>query len=149
MDKKIVCLKTVEHSSDHQDEKIKTAPQVMSPGISVLFERFWSAGMVKHNRKKSLSLFTELIKKQHQPEKFTQFLITDIGNRLASGQLGFNSMNPATYLDDERWRDEIKPNAIARAPTTSGNETRRPRSTREMTIEQELSDSSWVASSSP
>ena len=34
-------------------------------------------------------------------------LIIDIKKRLASNQLGFKEMHPATYLNGERWEDEI------------------------------------------
>ena len=76
------------------------------------FEQFWSAGMRKVGRKKAQPLFEKIIKKQFKPDGPTVFdltnqLVTDIRNRLAAGQLGFAEMHPTTYLNGERWNDEI------------------------------------------
>lgn len=76
-----------------------------------LFEQFWQAGMRKGNKKKARPLFNRLLKSYRNmssPEGFTEMLIADIQARLKINQLGFAEMLPTTYLNGERWNDEIK-----------------------------------------
>lgn len=72
------------------------------------FELFWSAGMVKSNKKKALSLFISLSGKNGGSAAFSQMLRDDVKKRLASGQMGFDALHPTTYLNGERWNDDIK-----------------------------------------
>ncbi len=74
--------------------------------IDQLFDRFWSAGMHKIDKKKSRVVFSKLIQKTNSPESFVKKLIADIEKRIDSGQRGFMKMNPVRYLRDERWNDE-------------------------------------------
>ncbi|MFL0802427.1 MAG: hypothetical protein K6L81_01830 [Agarilytica sp.] len=74
--------------------------------ISECFERFWSSGIRKDNRKKTLPLFTKILEKQKDPESFTDFIVKDIQGRLLADQLGFDRMLPTTYLNGERWTDQ-------------------------------------------
>ena len=78
-----------------------------------LFELFWLAGMKKTNKKKAKPLFLAIIKKAGPTyeEATTTMLIGDIKKRLTSNQLGFDQMHPTTYLNGERWNDEVIPNA--------------------------------------
>lgn len=80
--------------------------------IDQCFESFWSAGMRKINKKKTQPLFEKIITKHAKPDGPTVFdltaqLVADIHNRLSAGQLGFAEMHPTTYLNGERWNDEI------------------------------------------
>ena len=77
-----------------------------------LFELFWAAGMRKVNKKKAKPLFLALIKKATPTyeQGYTAKLVADIHARLASNQLGFSEMHPTTYLNGERWNDEVTPN---------------------------------------
>jgi len=72
-----------------------------------LFQRFWLAGMRKCNKKKAKSLFNRLLKRSKDPELFTTKLVMDIQKRLDSDQFGFDQLHPTTYLNGERWEDEI------------------------------------------
>lgn len=72
-----------------------------------LFENFWLAGMRKCKKKQTKPLFNKLLKKSGDGESFTNMLINDIRKRLASNQLGFAEMHPTTYLNGERWNDEV------------------------------------------
>jgi len=74
-----------------------------------LFELFWLAGMKKTNKKKAKPLFLTIIKKAGPTyeEATTTMLIGDIQKRLNSNQLGFAEMHPTTYLNGERWNDEV------------------------------------------
>ena len=86
------------------------------PISNKLFVRFWDAGMCKTNKKRSESLFNSILKKQDDPEAFTEFLINDIKNRLQREQLGFAQMHPTTYLNGERWTDDLpKPQGVSHA----------------------------------
>lgn len=85
-----------------------------------LFEQFWLAGMRKCNKKKAKPLFSRLLKASDDPEAFTSKLVEDVKLRLSINQLGFKEMHPSTYLNGERWEDEIvndKPLAIQRMST--------------------------------
>jgi len=77
--------------------------------IDDLFEQFWSAGMVKVNKKKALTMWKSAMKRSCAPERLAHILITDITNRLASNQFGFDKMHATTYLNGERWNDDISP----------------------------------------
>jgi len=72
-----------------------------------LFQRFYNAGMRKMDRKKALILFNRLLKKQDDPEAFTTKLVFDIQKRISVNQQGFDKLHPTTYLNGERWEDEI------------------------------------------
>ena len=71
------------------------------------FDMFWAAGMKKVDKKKARSAFTRIIKKQADPQQFTEMLVTDIANKLKANQQGFELLHPTTYLNGERWDDEI------------------------------------------
>lgn len=76
--------------------------------FDTLFESYWLAGMKKVNKKKAKSLFISIVKKQDDPSMFTHNLIQDVSKRLSSNQMGFAEMHPTTYLNGERWTDEIR-----------------------------------------
>ncbi len=75
--------------------------------INECFERFWSSGIRKDARKKTIPLFTKILKKQSDPKAFTDKLVTDIRDRLSIQQFGFERMLPTTYLNGERWNDQL------------------------------------------
>lgn len=108
------------------------------------FEIFWTAGMRKVNKKKAKSLFTRIAKDNQPPEMFALFLRGDIKNRLAVSQFGFAAMHPTTYLNGERWEDDLPTpnhNAIACASTEA---ERTPISTRDRSLTDDLTDRSWA-----
>lgn len=72
------------------------------------FDIFWKAGMAKNNRKKAFSLFESLAPKHGGTFEFAKMLREDINERINVGQMGFDAMHPTTYLNGERWNDEIK-----------------------------------------
>tara|TARA_R110000851_G_scaffold303263_1_gene460802 strand:+ start:1650 stop:2270 length:621 start_codon:yes stop_codon:yes gene_type:complete len=74
------------------------------------FDEFWASGIRKVNKKKAQSLFNNILKKQGDKDAFTARLALDIANRLTSNQLGFAEMHPTTYLNGERWNDEVMTN---------------------------------------
>ncbi len=74
--------------------------------VGECFEKFWASGIRKDAKKKTYPLFAKILKTKTDPVAFTEFLVTDIQNRLAAGQLGFDQMLPTTYLNGERWEDQ-------------------------------------------
>jgi len=88
-----------------------------------LFEQFWLAGMRKMDKKKKgRPAFDKALKihGKNDPQAFVLKLIDDIHLRLSINQPGFDKMHPSTYLNGERWEDEIvndKPLAIQRMST--------------------------------
>jgi len=75
--------------------------------IEELFEDFWKAGMVKVKKKAAKKLFIKIVGKMPDPEIATQDLIGDIQSRLRVKQFGFAALHPTTYLNQERWTDEM------------------------------------------
>jgi len=75
-----------------------------------LFDNFWASGIRKMNKKKARSSFAKVIKSQDDPDAFTDQLIFDVQKRLKGNQLGFKEMHPTTYLNGERWEDELPHN---------------------------------------
>ena len=74
-----------------------------------MFNRFWSAGLRKVNKKKAKNVFTGIIKKQKTESRwdFTDFLYEDIQKRISNKQFGFSGLHPTSYLNGERWDDEL------------------------------------------
>ena len=76
--------------------------------IDQLFEKFWSAGMKKVNKAGAKKSFNAQVKKyEGTPEQFTEMLIEDVKSRIGK-QYGFDSLHPTTYLNGQRWGDELK-----------------------------------------
>ena len=81
--------------------------------IDHCFERFWVSGIRKVNKKKSKPLFQKYLKDNYSKNwptiyDLTSKLVKDVKLRIASNQLGFSEMHPTTYLNGERWNDEIQ-----------------------------------------
>lgn len=77
------------------------------------FNHFWSnMKLVKKNKKGSLSAFKSLTKKDKSktPMDWATFLINDIQNRINANQFGIDRLHPATYLNGQRWEDDITTN---------------------------------------
>lgn len=73
------------------------------------FEVFWTAGMRKVGKKAAVRSFKAVAKKlKADPWDLAYQLADDVRARLQADQLGFDSMHPTTYLNGERWNDEIK-----------------------------------------
>jgi len=98
--------KETEVKTNHKPLTINQEP-ISNKCISEYFEQFWCAGMCKKNKKRSESLFSSIFKKQKNPEQFTQRIVADIKTRLERNQLGFSEMHPTTYLNGERWEDDL------------------------------------------
>lgn len=74
------------------------------------FELFWLAGMRKANKKKARAAFDTALKAAGQsatPKAFAESLAADVKRRIAAEQMGFDKMHPTTYLNGERWEDDL------------------------------------------
>jgi len=107
--------------------------------IKKLFEQFWLAGMRKVGKKNALTAFKRIITKENDPESFVEKLIMDVSIRLSRSQFGFNGLHPATYLNGERWDDELP--TASQMPTLISNA---PQTTRTRTLQEDLNDRSWI-----
>lgn len=89
------------------------------------FDVFWNAGLPKINKSKALKSFETAFKKwkQSEPSKklsdFSIMIANDIKKRLEINQFGFEKLHPTTYLNNQRWEDEIKPQTIVREDKSS------------------------------
>jgi len=85
----------------------KSIKQVAIDAAADDFEIFWTAGMVKNNKKKAFSLFKSLAGKNGGSLIFARKLADDVRYRIDAGQMGFDSLHPTTYLNGERWNDAL------------------------------------------
>uniref|UniRef100_UPI003F66F0B3 hypothetical protein n=1 Tax=Salmonella enterica TaxID=28901 RepID=UPI003F66F0B3 len=73
---------------------------------------FWKAGLCKVGKVKACSAFRTKYrawkKSTHgSPPEFASMLASDIRQRLGAGVFGMDKLHPATYLNQERWNDEM------------------------------------------
>lgn len=95
---------------NREDKNIKNTPVKPSIDYVNLFSIFWTAGMRKvGDKKKAFAKFKKITSAHHAPEYFCSMLCDDIRARLQNGQMGFDEMHPSTYLNGERWNDELPP----------------------------------------
>jgi hypothetical protein len=89
--------------------------------------------MRKANRKRAVQTFTKIIQKQSDPEAFTDKLELDIKARVERNQIGFDTLHPTTYLNDERWNDDLpleqNPIGERNAVSKPANQQNRPEQT--------------------
>lgn len=101
--------------TSNQKDMVKTLDQsaIDREQLDWCFEQFWLSGIRKVNKKSAKPKFQKIISNQAKPDgptiyDLTNQLINDVKSRLAAGQLGFAEMHPTTYLNGERWNDELK-----------------------------------------
>lgn len=76
--------------------------------LTEAFEVFWSAGMVKTGKKKAFTVFASLVKRDKvEPKAFAEKLAADVKARIEAEQFGFDKLHPTTYLNQERWNDDL------------------------------------------
>ena len=71
------------------------------------FEVFYCAGLPKKSRKRAETAFNAQAKGQGDPIEFAQMLADNITSRLGTGELGFDAMHPTTFLNQQRWLDDV------------------------------------------
>lgn len=101
-----------ESNKDRKDRKDKTplsdqSDEIGQDHLELLFDRFWQAGLRKDGKKPAREKFISLLKKQSDPGAFTERLIVDVQTRLDAAVPGFDKLHPKTYLNQQRWEDEL------------------------------------------
>ena len=86
-------------------KKEQDIPAPAKPDASDAFERFWKAGMRKLDKKKAFGIFKRIC--GDDPFSFADMLAKDVEKRIAGGQMGFDQLHPSTYLNGNRWEDEL------------------------------------------
>ncbi|AVR75868.1 hypothetical protein ValSw33_44 [Vibrio phage ValSw3-3] len=76
--------------------------------IEDAFNKFWISYHKKQGKAQALKAFKAAVKREgiKDFEEFSEMLITDCKERLSSKQFGFDNLNGATYLNNNRWEDE-------------------------------------------
>lgn len=95
---------------DKPDDRDK--PGESDPVDQAFGEIFWKAGLCKVGKLKACSAFRSKYrdwkKSTHgSPPEFASMLADDIRRRLSAGVFGVDKLHPATYLNQERWNDEL------------------------------------------
>lgn len=76
--------------------------------VSDAFELFWQSTFRNGSKKKSKEIFASIIKREnHDPMEFAALLVKDTIARKTADQFGFDKLHVTTYLNQERWADEI------------------------------------------
>jgi len=85
-----------------------------------LFLLFWISGINKANKEGAKKSFKKALlkKRPDEHELFVNFLVQDVQKRIKNEQLGFGNMLPTTYLNGERWNDQLnlKPKKLLALP---------------------------------
>lgn len=71
------------------------------------FEIFYSAGLVKKSKQAAFKAWKRTVKGKADPVAFARELAADIRQRLEYQQMGFDKLHPSTYLNGQRWEDEL------------------------------------------
>lgn len=76
--------------------------------IEDAFNKFWITYHKKQGKAQALRAFKAAVKREgiKDLEEFSEMLITDCKERLSAKQFGFDNLNGATYLNNNRWEDE-------------------------------------------
>ncbi|MGM0614755.1 MAG: YdaU family protein [Pseudomonadota bacterium] len=108
------------HSEGNANHEPRTTNHITpntssSDDVNAAFEQFWIAGMRKVGKKAARKAFAAALKRERMaPDDFAAMLQADVFKRIQAGQMGFESMHPTTYLNGERWNDEISTGSFAR-----------------------------------
>lgn len=95
---------------DKTDDRDK--PGEPDPVDQAFGEIFWQAGLCKVGKVKACSAFRSKYRgwkklTRDSPSEFASMLADDIRRRLSAGVFGMDKLHPATYLNQERWNDEL------------------------------------------
>lgn len=105
---------------EHENKPTRKAkPKEYTQFEDDLFTGFWCAGMAKvGDKEKTKAKYITLCNKRtghNTPLEFHKMILLDIFKRIKANQFGFDTLHPYTYLNGERWNDEIikvKPKTI-------------------------------------
>lgn len=78
--------------------------------VSDAFELFWQSTFRNGSKKKSKEIFAAIVKREKRdPMEFARILVVDVIARKESAQYGFDKLHITTYLNQERWNDNLTP----------------------------------------
>ncbi|TMX40831.1 hypothetical protein [Vibrio parahaemolyticus] len=72
------------------------------------FDIFWQAGMRKVGKQQAFAEFKKATEKlKQEPFAFARMLASDVQQRNANQQQGFDRLHPERYIKHQRWTDEL------------------------------------------
>jgi uncharacterized protein YdaU (DUF1376 family) len=104
---------TTNHKPQTTNQELSLKDKDLSPKVDLngLFEKVWKQYPSKQNKKKALATFISYVNKNKlNAEVFADGLVIDICKRCNSQQFGFDKLHFTTYMNGERWNDEITQN---------------------------------------
>jgi hypothetical protein len=89
-------------------ERRERAKKEKEQRIEDAFNKFWISYHKKQGKAQALKAFKAAVKREgiKEIEEFSEMLITDCKERISVKQFGFDNLNGATYLNNNRWEDE-------------------------------------------
>lgn len=101
-----------ESNKDRKDRKDITplsdqSDREAQADLESLFDEFWQAGLRKDGKKPAREKFIALLNKQSDPASFARRLVDDVRIRLDAAVPGFDKLHPKTYLNQQRWLDDV------------------------------------------
>lgn len=103
----------------------KEGSEYMSDEVEQAFNLFWSAGLKKASKPSGQKAFLAAIKRHKiaDVQAFAQKLHDDIAARKRIGtQLGFDALMPSTYLNNDRWEDDLPVPAAQQQSPQAGSD---------------------------
>jgi flagellar biosynthesis GTPase FlhF len=87
-----------ERAKKEKEQRIKDA-----------FDEFWSSYHVKKNKPTAEKAFTKAVEREkpNDLQEFVSMLAKDCKTRIASDEFGFDRLHASTYLNNNRWEDEV------------------------------------------
>ena len=88
-----------------EDKRLKDLAR--KDAINEAFDYFWSSMFLSKKAKPvAMKSFDKAMKTIADPMHFAKYLQKDTETRHNNHQIGFDKMNPSTYLNQSRWEDE-------------------------------------------
>lgn len=104
-ERKQAAIKSQHRKNDKNGEEEKENKEQC---IEDAFDKFWGSYHKKQGKAQALKAFKTAVKREgiKDFEEFSDMLIADCKERLSAKQFGFDNLNGATYLNNNRWEDE-------------------------------------------
>jgi len=93
--------------NDNDNDNVKDKEK--TDRVDDAFNKFWSSYHKRQGKAQALKASRQAVKREkpETPDEFADMLIDDCRKRIESGQFGFDNLNASTYLNNNRWEDEI------------------------------------------
>lgn len=107
-------------SGAERPDVTETTTEITTETTQQAFGLFWDSSLKNGSKKKAHELFTAYCKRtKTEPMAFAMILTNDTAARKKANQFGFDKLHVTTYLNQERWNDQLsnatpgKPSAFA------------------------------------